>query len=70
MNYLKGDITDAKDPYMIGSKQFEFEWKQYREAISKSKVLEKTVWLDVRGNHDDFDVPDVASSANLFRYLI
>jgi len=64
---VTGDITDAKDRDMVGSKQYEFEWKQYRQVIAKSKVLEKSVWLDVRGNHDAFDVAELKSSGNYFK---
>ncbi len=47
----KGDLTDAKNQDMIGSRQYEHEWKTYQQIIEDNKVLEKTVWLDVRGNH-------------------
>jgi len=34
-----------------GSQQFEDEWKQYDKVLSETGILDKTVWLDTRGNH-------------------
>ena len=38
----------------LGSKQYIDEWKSYRKVLKNSKVLDKTVWLDIRGNHGKF----------------
>ena len=46
-----GDITDAKLEDREGSRQFEDEWKQYDRVLRETGVLDKTVWLDTRGNH-------------------
>jgi len=46
-----GDITDAKLEDREGSRQFEDEWKQYDRILRETGVLDKTVWLDTRGNH-------------------
>jgi len=48
---LLGDITDAKLEDREGSRQFEDEWKQYDQALCESGILDKTIWLDTRGNH-------------------
>lgn len=48
---LSGDITDAKLEDREGSRQFEDEWKQYDQALCESGILDKTIWLDTRGNH-------------------
>lgn len=46
-----GDLTDARDPDILGSSQHEREWEIYKESIQSSGVLNKTKWLDIRGNH-------------------
>jgi len=46
-----GDITDAKLEDREGSRQFEDEWKQYDRILQDTGILDKTVWLDTRGNH-------------------
>lgn len=62
-----GDLTDAKQPDSLGSKQFEDEWKHYKNTLDECRISEKTVWLDVRGNHDNFNVPGPKSKENYFR---
>lgn len=51
-----GDLTDAKTSDSIGSQQFEEEWKHYRDTLEECKALEKTIWLDIRGNHGNLDI--------------
>ena len=46
-----GDLTDAKTVDMQGSMQYEKEWKEYDRILKSTKITEKTVWLDTRGNH-------------------
>lgn len=46
-----GDLTDAKTKDAIGSDQFEGEWKHYRDILTDAHVTQKTLWLDIRGNH-------------------
>jgi len=55
---LAGDITDAKLEDREGSRQFEDEWRQYDRILQETGVLDKTVWLDTRGNH------------GMYRYLL
>ncbi|KAK9508223.1 hypothetical protein O3M35_007931 [Rhynocoris fuscipes] len=62
-----GDLTDSKQEDTIGSKQFEEEWKKYKNVLDKCNSLQNIRWLDIRGNHDNFDVPGVDSSKNYFR---
>lgn len=61
-----GDLTDAKTRDNIGSRQYEGEWIQYRNILTESKVEEKTAWLDIRGNHDNFNVAGKGSKENFF----
>jgi hypothetical protein len=46
-----GDLTDSKSGDMLGSRQYEKEWKAYRDLIKDNNLLDKMTWLDVRGNH-------------------
>ena len=55
---LTGDLTDAKTIDKLGSRQFEAEWKIYRETMQKCGAFDKNsdqIWLDIRGNHDTFN---------------
>ncbi|XP_065212038.1 transmembrane protein 62-like [Planococcus citri] len=61
-----GDITDAVLPKFADSTQIENEWKAYKEILDKSNVTSKTTWLDIRGNHDTFNVLSTNSSNNFF----
>lgn len=46
-----GDLTDARDNNHFGSRQYIGEWEAYRKAIDDSGILNKTIWMDIRGNH-------------------
>ncbi|XP_045625746.1 transmembrane protein 62 [Procambarus clarkii] len=62
-----GDLTDAKTADRLGSRQFVEEWTTYSEILRTTGVLNKTVWLDIRGNHDNFNVPSLASEENYYQ---
>jgi len=57
--FVAGDITDAKLEDREGSRQFEDEWRQYDQVLHETGILDKTVWLDTRGNHGIYDILDV-----------
>lgn len=61
-----GDLTDAKSAYVVSSAQYEEEWQMYNEALRTSGVLNKTKWIDIRGNHDNFNIPKLYSEKDLF----
>lgn len=61
-----GDITDARTKGAMGSQQFIDEWIMYSDIINRTGVLSKTLWLDLRGNHDDFGVYSFKSDNNFF----
>jgi len=62
---VTGDLTDAKTADYSGSRQYKEEWIDYHTAVDLAK--NKTVWLDIRGNHDNFDIPGLQDGNNLFK---
>ncbi|XP_014404285.1 PREDICTED: transmembrane protein 62 isoform X3 [Myotis brandtii] len=47
--------------------QQKVEWQTYHSILKKTRVMEKTKWLDVKGNHDSFNVPSLESVENYYR---
>ncbi|KAK7474693.1 hypothetical protein BaRGS_00034058 [Batillaria attramentaria] len=64
---VTGDLTDAKDAGNIKSKQYEEEWHGYQQAIKQCQTFSNATFLDTRGNHDAFDVPELDGDGNFFR---
>ncbi|KAG7305922.1 hypothetical protein JYU34_008475 [Plutella xylostella] len=62
-----GDLTDAKAKDNLGSSQVKTEWVYYYNIIKESGVTDDTVWLDIRGNHDNFNIKALNDQANYFR---
>ena len=63
---VTGDLTDARTKGIMGGEQYEQEWIWYQEIVNRTGVTDKTLWLDLRGNHDDFGVFDWKSDNNYF----
>ncbi|XP_011175692.1 transmembrane protein 62 [Solenopsis invicta] len=63
-----GDLTDAIAKNRISSKQEYWEWQNYRNVLDQTNVSKKVLWLDVRGNHDNFDIIHFNSKNNYYSY--
>ncbi|CAO2832602.1 unnamed protein product [Amaranthus hypochondriacus] len=66
---ITGDLTDGKSKDLLTMKQNEQEWEEYRdvmEDVVKKSGLDKSIFYDLRGNHDNFGVPSVGGTFDFF----
>lgn len=65
---VTGDITDGRKPNTtFGTGPQLDEWQAYSNAITKTNAINKTKWIDIRGNHDNFNVYRPQDPNNLYR---
>ncbi|KAJ6987410.1 hypothetical protein NC653_020615 [Populus alba x Populus x berolinensis] len=56
---ITGDLTDGKSKDLLTMKQNEVEWIEYRNAmedVARRSGLDKRIFYDLRGNHDNFGI--------------
>lgn len=66
---ITGDLTDGKSKDLLTMKQNEEEWVEYQnvmEDVIKRSGLNKSIFFDLRGNHDNFAVPAVGGAFDFF----
>ena len=63
---VTGDLTDAKSKNRFSSKQLEYEWMNYSNILENTQVTKDYTWIDIRGNHDAFDVMSQNDSKNFY----
>ena len=63
-----GDVTDAVPGINFQRRgQVDVEWQAYAAALQDAKhILDTVPWLDIRGNHDAFNVPTFGHVNDLF----
>lgn len=49
-----GDLTDGRGKQLYVSQQYDKEWESYNLVLTQANVTNKTIWLDIRGNHGMF----------------
>ncbi|GFR04818.1 transmembrane protein 62 [Trichonephila clavata] len=62
-----GDLVDARTADLLGSRQYVEEWRMYQQILYDTGVTANTTWLDIRGNHDNFNVLSLDDKNDLFR---
>ncbi|RYR16584.1 hypothetical protein Ahy_B04g073623 isoform I [Arachis hypogaea] len=69
---ITGDLTDGKSKDLLTMKQNEDEWMEYKtvmDSVIQRSGIDKSLFFDLRGNHDNFGVPDVGGSFDFFSKL-
>ncbi|XVF41456.1 hypothetical protein PTKIN_Ptkin01aG0281400 [Pterospermum kingtungense] len=66
---ITGDLTDGKSKDLLVMKQNEEEWVEYKnvmEDVTRRSGLNKDIFYDLRGNHDNFGVPVIGGSFDFY----
>ncbi|KAI3757072.1 hypothetical protein L6452_04605 [Arctium lappa] len=67
--FITGDLTDGKSKDLLTMKQNEEEWVEYQktmEDVIKRSGLDKSIFYDLRGNHDNFGVLTIGGAFDFF----
>ncbi|KAK7295218.1 hypothetical protein RJT34_18123 [Clitoria ternatea] len=66
---ITGDLTDGKSKDLLTMKQNEDEWVEYRnvmDTVIEKSGLHKSLFYDLKGNHDSFGVPAIGGVYDFF----
>ncbi|EAY76803.1 hypothetical protein OsI_04761 [Oryza sativa Indica Group] len=67
---ITGDLTDGKSKDLLTMKQNEMEWIEYRSKLKdviESSKLPRSIFYDLRGNHDSFGVPSPGGDHDFYQ---
>ncbi|XP_077530965.1 transmembrane protein 62-like [Haemaphysalis longicornis] len=64
---MSGDIVDSLRSRFIDTGQILEEWELYWSVINETGVTRSLVWLDIRGNHDNMNLPSPEHKHNYYR---
>ncbi|MQL83417.1 hypothetical protein Taro_015882 [Colocasia esculenta] len=66
---ITGDLTDGKSKDLLIMKQNEIEWREYQKVMTnviERSGLDKKIFYDLRGNHDNFGIPEVDGAHDFY----
>lgn len=66
---ITGDLTDGKSKDLLLTKQYKEEWIEYQnimEDVVRRSGLNKSIFHDLRGNHDNFGVSSFGGPSDFF----
>lgn len=67
---ITGDLTDGKSKDLLTMKQEEAEWIEYQtimDDIIQKSGLDQKIFYDLRGNHDNFGVPEIGGAYDYYQ---
>lgn len=64
---VTGDLIDAKSDDDLSTHHDPVEWQIYFSLLNETRIADRIPWLDLRGNHDCFDVVHRTHVSNGFK---
>nr|CAB3475075.1 unnamed protein product [Digitaria exilis] len=67
---ITGDLTDGKSKDLLTMKQNEVEWVEYESTLNdiiQISRLPRSIFYDLRGNHDSFGVPESGGDYDFYQ---